>query len=338
MRNRRSCKAIRAGCLIPPFLKEVADRPEDLKSLLSKTQVLPLEKGEFDSKSMVNLILTTSAQHFRAYFEDRKEFRLVPLGKNKDGKNVFPDREVFVNLPDLPKDGRFVILHSGAPNPNDGLAELEMILSILKREGQKDVEVFFSYFPYSMQDKLHGAGETIAAEDVLTKLISYYGVKKVYAIDPHFHGASWLKSLPFESVSAHETLLAAVRKDYPDAVFVAPDMGHTKRTKGLKGVQKTRVDSYTVHLAEDEALFGSLKNKVVAVVDDLVETGGTMVRFQEECKKYGPKEMVAVVTHGLLPEGVKRLQKNYSKLFLSNSIVEPAANTNIAPLIAEALV
>ncbi|MSU55900.1 MAG: ribose-phosphate diphosphokinase [Candidatus Taylorbacteria bacterium] len=286
---------------------------------------------------MINLILTTSAQHFRVYFENRKEFRLVPLGKNKDGKNAFPDGEVFVKLPDLPKEGRFVVLHSGAPNPNDGLLELEIILSILKREGKRDVEVFFSYVPYSMQDKLHGAGETITAEDILRKLVSYYGVKKIFAIDPHFHDGAWLSGLPFQSVSAHETLLSAVRKEYPDAVFVAPDMGHTKRTKGLQGVQKTRVDSYTVHLAEDEALFGSLRGKAVAVVDDLVETGGTMIRFEEACKKYGPKEMVAVVTHGLLPEGVARLQKNYSKLFLSNSIAEPASTIDVAPLIEKAL-
>ncbi|MDO8594289.1 MAG: ribose-phosphate diphosphokinase [bacterium] len=287
---------------------------------------------------MVNLILSTAATHFQAYFESRKEFRLLSLGKNKDGKNVFPDGEVFVKLSDLPKAGRIIVLHSGAPNPNDGLAELEMILSILKREGKTDVEVFFSYFPYSMQDKMQGTGETIAAEDVLRKLVSYYGVKKVYAIDPHFHDAPWLSGLPFVPVSAHEMLVTQIRVEYPDAVFVAPDMGHTKRVKGLKGVQKTRLDSYTIHLAEDEALFNGLKNKVVAVVDDLVETGGTMIRFQEACKKYGSKEMVAVVTHGLLPEGVKRLQNNYSKLFLSNSIAEPASNIDIAPLVEKALI
>lgn len=286
---------------------------------------------------MINLILTATAGHFHGYFKDRKEFRLVPLGKNRDGKNIFPDGEVFAGLPNLPKEGKYVVLHCGAPNPNDGLAELEMILSILQREGKKDTQVFFSYFPYSMQDKLRGAGETIAAEDILKKLISYYGARKVYAIDPHFHGAAWLRGLPFVSVSAHETLLSAVRKDYPDAVCVAPDMGHTKRIKGLQGVQKTRVDSYTVDLAEDEALFSSLKGKTVAVVDDIVETGGTMIRFEEACKKYGPKDMVAVVTHGLLPEGVTRLQQNYSKLFLSNSIPSSASSVDIAPLIAEAL-
>ena len=286
---------------------------------------------------MINLIITTAAAHFLPYFKNRKEFRIVPLGRNADGKHIFPDGEVFVRLPELSKGERIVVLHCGAPHPNDGLAELEMILSILKREGHTNAEVFFSYVPYGMKDKLQGAGETIAAEDLLRKLVSYYGVKKVYAIDPHFHDAAWLKGLPFISVSAHETLLTAVRKEYKEAVFVAPDSGHVKRTTGLAGVQKTRLDSYTVHIKEDEALFNSLKGKVVAVVDDIVETGGTMNRFQEECTKYAPKDMVAVITHGLLPEGVKELQKKYSKLFLSNSIPNPASNIDIAPLIAQSV-
>jgi len=288
---------------------------------------------------MINLILTTSASHFKDSFGSRKNFRLVVLGTNRDGKNIFPDGEVFVKLPELSKESRTVVLHSGAPNPNDGLAELEMILSILKRGGIQNVEVFFTYLPYGMQDKIHVEGETNAAEDLLRKLCEYYGVGKIYAIDPHFTEAPWLKGMPFVSVSAHETLLSAVRKNYPDAVFVSPDMGHETRTKGLmKGFQKTRTDSYTVTITHDGIFMSGIKGKTVAVVDDIIETGGTMIGFYNECEKFAPKEMVAVVTHGLLSSGIKRLKEKYLAVFISNTINQEEANVDISMLISRALV
>lgn len=172
---------------------------------------------------------------------------------------------------------------------------------------------------------------------MLKKLISYYGVKKVYAIDPHFHGAPWLSGLPFYPVSAHGTLLAAVRKDFPDAVFVAPDKGHEKRVAGLQGFEKKRTDSYTVAIEHDKNTLNGFKGKTVGVVDDIIETGGTMAAFHDICKTYAPKKLFAVATHGVLPSGIARVKKAYGTLFLSNSVAQPEANIDITPLIAEVL-
>ncbi|PIQ68364.1 MAG: hypothetical protein COV91_04530 [Candidatus Taylorbacteria bacterium CG11_big_fil_rev_8_21_14_0_20_46_11] len=284
---------------------------------------------------MVNLILTTTAQHFGAYFKDRMGFRIIPLERNKDGKNSFPDGEVYVNVGSslLDREGRFIVVHSGAPDPNGGLAELEYILSVLKR-ANKEIEVFFTYMPYSMQDKIHAEGETNAAEDLLQKLVQYYGVKKIYAIDPHFHSASWLSNLPFVSVSPHGVLTSAVKTDYPDAIFVSPDAGHEKRAQ-IQGFKKTRTDSYTV--TYDSSSMAHLTGKTVAVVDDIIETGGTMVGFHTACSVQKPKELVAVVTHGVLPEGILRLQKTYVRVYLSNTISRQEANVDLATLIFQTL-
>lgn len=283
---------------------------------------------------MVNIILTTSVSHFRDYFSKQEKCSVVSLGANKDGKYIFPDGEIFMRLPELSKEGRFVVLHSGAPSPNDGIAELELILSILRRNDITNIEVFFTYMPYSMQDKIGDSGATNAAEDLILKLTGYYGVKKVYAIDPHFHDAEWLVGLPFVSVSPHEMLVSAIKADYPGAVFVAPDAGHEKRAQ-IEGFKKTRVDSYTV--THEGSSMEHLAGKTVAVVDDIIETGGTMIGFHTECMKYKPKELIAVVTHGVLPEGIERLKKDYTKIFLSNTINRPESNVDIAPLILEGL-
>lgn len=284
---------------------------------------------------MTNLIFTRETVHLAHSFEDRSDFFVAKPLKNNEGESTFPDGEVYVNVGSslLDRKGRFIVVHSGAPDPNGGLAELEYILSVLKR-AKKEIEVFFTYMPYSMQDKNHEEGETNAAEDLLQKLVRYYGVKKVYAIDPHFHEASWVSGLPFVSVSPHDLLTSAVKADFPEAVFVAPDSGHEKRAQ-IQGFKKTRTDSYTV--SHDSASMAHLTGKTLAVVDDIIETGGTMIGFHSACATHSPKELIAVVTHGVLPEGIARLKKTYAKVYLSNSIFRVESNVDISPLIEKAL-
>ena len=80
-----------------------------------------------------------------------------------------------------------------------------------------------------------------------------------------------------------------------------------------------------------------IKNHAIAVVDDLVETGGTLERFYEECKRIGAKEMLALITHGVLLEGISRVQAKYQKLYLTNTITRKEANVDITPLIVSAI-
>lgn len=287
---------------------------------------------------MLNLIHTTPARHLLPRLARTDGVRILPSGKNNDRAQFFPDGEVYVCVPEsFSPEERIIVLHSGAPHPNRGLIELEMTLAALRREGARQIEVFFAYMPYGMQDKTERRGETNAAEDLIHKLVSYYGVARIYAIDPHFGDASWLAPFPFVAVSAHEFLLTEARRNYPDAVFVAPDKGHEVRTGKVKGVKKTRVDSYTVAIEHHAAFFKALAGKTVGVVDDIIETGGTLVKFHEACAKYRPKKLFAVVTHGVLPEGIERVKQIYGELFLSNTVNHPAANVDVASLVVSAL-
>ena len=107
--------------------------------------------------------------------------------------SVFPDGEINTKLV-LPKTDRVVVLHSGSPNPNEGLVELEMILSILNQSSVKKIEVFFTYFPYAQVDSM--------AEAIIRKLVKYYKVSKIYAIDPHFSNKTWINKYPIKIISA----------------------------------------------------------------------------------------------------------------------------------------
>lgn len=292
----------------------------------------------FDTIKSMYVIPTSGAEHLVRGFEGQKGTKVILPGKNKDGLRVFPDGEVYTRLEQAEeiKGEKVVVLHSGQPDPNGGLVELEMLLEILRRAGVGQREVFFTYFPYGMQDKVFREGEVNAAESLLRKLVGYYGVSTVYAIDPHFHDDPWLADYNLKKVSAVSLLKEAALKDFPDMMFVAPDGGGQKRND-LSGLSKTRVDSHSVDHDHDDEFAASIKGKDVGVIDDLVETGGTLARFHEKCKEYGAKSVVALLTHGVLPVGIERVGKAYDKLYLSNTIDRPEANVDVSQLILEAI-
>src|SRR5580765_7742513 len=98
-----------------------------------------------------DLIVTSNAEHIARILSKNPDFHIHYLEKNKDGKRHFPDGETYVNLGEL-CNTKTVVLHSGAPNPNDGLVELEFVLGILKERNVKRIELFITYFPYGQQD------------------------------------------------------------------------------------------------------------------------------------------------------------------------------------------
>jgi ribose-phosphate pyrophosphokinase len=286
---------------------------------------------------MKTFIIATSQSRHLANNLKRKPriFEVIFPDLNRDNKRYFPDGEIYMGISGIRKlkGKRVVVLHSGSPLPNDGLAELELILQILRDNGIRP-EVFFSYFPYGMQDKVFRKGETNAAENLIEKLVNYYKAKKIYIIDAHFGGRKWVKKYPIKNISAAPLLLGQVRKDFSDEIlFLSPDKGGKRRTKIL-GLKKKRLDSFTVEMFSSNIVF---KGKTVAVVDDVIKTGGTLVKFCDTAKGAGAKQVLALATHGVLNSGVKRTKIKFHALYLTNTINKKESNVDITDLIAKTL-
>ena len=284
------------------------------------------------------LIPTVQAQHLADKLQ-LKNISVISPALNKDGLRYFPDGELYVKIPSANrlKGKRVVVLHSGAPHPNEGLIELELILQAVKEVKASPIDVFFAYFPYGMQDKAFAKGETNVAENLVEKLLTYYGVRKIYIIDAHFTGKEWAAKYPLSHVSAVPYLMEKASKDLGENVlFLSPDKGGMRRTQ-IKGVQKKRQSSYDVTVKSSATMQRTIQNRCVAVVDDLIETGGTLDRFYDECQAAGAKEVVALITHGVLPAGISRIKKKYRKIYLTNTIHRKEANVDITPLIRESL-
>jgi len=260
-----------------------------------------------------------------------KKFKILLPGLNKNGGSYFPNGEVYVRIPKIAriKNKRVIVLHSGAPEPNKGLIELELILQILKDNKIKP-EIFFTYFPYGMQDKIFEKGETNVAESLVEKLTNYYEVKKIYTIDAHFGGRKWVKKYPIINISAVPLLIEKAKKDFgEDVLFLSPDIGGVRRTKIL-GFKKKRLSSFDVEIFSSRL---NLKGKIVAVVDDVIKTGGTLLKFYKIAKKSGANKVIALATHGVLRDGISKIKKKYSKLYLTNTIKQKESNIDITELI-----
>jgi len=269
------------------------------------------------------LIPTSSVEHLvRLIQAKNKSFEVIFPDLSRDGKRYFPDGEVYMKIlkANKLKDKQVIVLHSGAPKPNEGLIELELILQIL-RDNDIKPGVFFTYFPYSMQDEVFEKGETNIAENLIEKLINYYKVRKIYIIDPHFGGRKWVKKYPIINISAVPIMIEKAKKDFEKDIFLlSPDIGGERRTK-ISGFKKKRLNSFNVKVFPPKL---KLKGEIVGVVDDIIKTGGTLLKFYEIAKKLGTEKIIALVTHGVIPSGILKIKKKYSKLYLTNTIKQRA--------------
>lgn len=270
--------------------------------------------------------------------KDKNNFKVIKLGKNKDKKRYFPDGEIYARLPEVKSlSGRTIVLHAGMPDPNDSLIELKMVLEILKQNNIQS-EVFFTYFPYGMQDHCDQDGAINMAENIIKELTQYYAVQKIWTVDAHFFGREFTANYPNENLSAVDIIKQTAQKDTPDMVFITPDMGSQRRT-GILGVEKERINSFETKMKDESAdwLSETVNGKNIGVVDDLLETGGTMDKFYDECKKRGAQKVVALITHGVLKKGIVRIKSKYDALYLTNTIKNKEANIDITELIAQSL-
>jgi len=286
---------------------------------------------------MKTFIIPTSQVRYlvKRIREKTKDLEVISPDLSRDKKRYFPDGEVYMRIlnADKLRDKRVIVLYSGAPRPNEGLMELELILQILRDNNVKP-EVFFTYFPYGMQDKVFDKGETNVAENLIEKLINYYKVKKIYVIDPHFGGRKWIKKYPIISISAVSLLVEKAKKDFgKNILFFSPDIGGKRRT-GFKAMEKKRLSSFEVKMFPSRVNF---KGKIIGVIDDMIKTGGTLLKFYEIAEKLEAKKIIALVTHGVMPVGISKIKKKYSKLYLTNTIKQKEANIDIIDLILKTI-
>lgn len=276
-----------------------------------------------ETSDPMDLIVTPTAEHL-----DLDAVRFDPHPRNDE--RDFPDGEVYVQLETVDAIDEAFVVHAGQPRPNEGLAYLYGVLSLLS-DHDVPVTLCFTYTPYSMQDRSFYPGTLNYARTLLETVTECFGVQHVYAVDPHFGHRDWVGTLPLTPVHSFPAIQERVKADVDDFVVVGPDLGAVERF-GIPSFEKTRTSAYDVALAGELDVAGSN----VLVFDDLIETGGTMVAAYARLMNQGADRVVAAAVHAVLGDGIRRVRDTYDALYLTNSIANDAATVPVEPLVLDA--
>jgi ribose-phosphate pyrophosphokinase len=249
----------------------------------------------------------------------------------------FPDDELYVRILDDISGENVIIVQTTYPDPN--IVELFLLQNAVKEAGAKKITVVIPYLGYARQDTKFEDGEPISAK-AIAHLISTYADEAI-TVDPHKEHILDFFTIPAYSCSAVPALAKYLILKELDLIL-APDKGALKRAKKASQIikcefdymEKTRIDGKTVEIKPKnlEAL-----NKNVAIIDDIISTGGTMAKSINELKKQGAKKVFVACTHGLFAgEAIKKLvSAGCNEIISTDTIWSEFSKVKIAPVVSK---
>lgn len=267
--------------------------------------------------------------------EDIAKILKKPLAKTISKR--FPDKELYVRILDNVKGKHVVIVQTTYPDKN--LVELFLLQNAAEEAGAKKITVVIPYYGYARQDTKFQDGESISAK-AIAGLISL-NADNIITVDPHKEHILDFFSTTAQSTSAIPLLAKYLKQKEVDMVL-APDKGALERAKKASEIikcafdymEKTRIDGETVEIKPKNL---DVQDKNVAIIDDIISTGGTMAKSIKELKSQGAKKVFVACTHGLFAGGaIKKLshagcneiistdtiQSNYSKVKIASCIAD----------------
>jgi ribose-phosphate pyrophosphokinase len=240
----------------------------------------------------------------------------------------FSDGEIYVQIQESVRGVDCFLVQSTCSPVNENLMELLILLDALKRASAGRITVVMPYYGYGRQDRKAAGREAITAK-LVADLLTTAGAQRVVALDLHAPQIMGFFNILVDHLYASPVLLDYVRSlERKDYVLVSPDVGGVARARAfakklddapLAIIDKRRSQH---NVAEVMSLVGDVEGKTAIMVDDMVDTAGTLVKGAELLKKEGAAEIIACCTHAVLsgPANKRIDDSPISKLIVTNSI------------------
>jgi ribose-phosphate pyrophosphokinase len=265
----------------------------------------------------------------------------------------FADMEIFVEIQENVRGSDVFIIQSTSYPANDHLMELLIITDALRRASARRITAVIPYFGYARQDRKSGSRTPISAK-LVANLITNAGVDRVMTLDLHAGQIQGFFDIPTDNLYAAPLMVRDVKErfDLTNVMVISPDVGGVTRARGLAKRINTPlaiVDKRRERPGESEVMnvIGDVAGYTCLLVDDIVDSGGTLVNAADALIAQGAKEVYAYITHGVLSGGaVTRIGSSRLKeLVITDSILATEAVRNavnirtlsISALIAEAI-
>jgi len=265
----------------------------------------------------------------------------------------FADMEIFVEIQENVRGADVFVIQSTSAPANDHLMELLIIIDALRRASSRRITAVIPYFGYARQDRKPGPRAPISAK-LVANLITRAGADRVMTLDLHAGQIQGFFDIPTDNLYASPLMVRDIKErfDLENVMVVSPDVGGVARARGLAkriNAPLAIIDKRRERPNESEVMnvIGEVKGYTCVLVDDIVDSGGTLVNAADALLAQGAKDVYAYISHGVLSSGaVARVSKSKLKeLVVTDSIqatkeVLGAGNIRllpIGPLIAEAI-
>jgi ribose-phosphate pyrophosphokinase len=280
-----------------------------------------------------------------------KELNL-PMGKAFVGR--FSDGEIQVEIQENVRGKNVVVIQSTCAPTNDNLMELMIMIDALKRASASRITAVIPYFGYARQDRRpRSARVAISARIVANMLQSVAGIERVLTMDLHADQIQGFFDIPVDNIYASPVLLADLQKQKSkDLIIVSPDIGGVVRARAMAkqlGCDLAIIDKRRpkANVSEVMHLIGEVEGRHCVIMDDIIDTGGTLCKAAEALKERGAKGVTAYCTHAVLSGGaVARIAASQlDELVVTDTIpltdearqVKKIRQLSVAPILAETL-
>ncbi len=261
------------------------------------------------------------------------EYLNMPLGKISVGR--FSDGEVMVEINENVRGRDVYIMQPICAPTNDNLMELLVMADALHRASATRVTAIIPYLGYARQDRRSRSSRVPITAKVVANMIASAGIDRVLTVDLHADQIQGFFDMPLDNVYASPVLLGDLWKHkYPDLMVVSPDVGGVVRARALaKRLDDTDlaiIDKRRPNPNESEVMniIGDVDGRTCVIIDDLVDTAGTLGNAAGALKDFGAKKVVAYCTHAVLSgNAVKNIE---------NSRLDELVVTDTIPLRSEA--
>lgn len=257
----------------------------------------------------------------------------VPLGKATVGR--FSDGEIAVEILENVRGCDVFILQSTCEPTDSNLMELLIMADALSRASAERITAVIPYYGYARQDRRVRSARVPITAKLIANMLSVAGIDRVLTVDVHADQIQGFFDIPVDNVYASPLLLGDIwRQKHPNLIVVSPDVGGVVRARAvakqlddsdLAIIDKRRPEA---NKSEVMHIIGDVRGKTCVIIDDMVDTAGTLCKAAEALKKHGADKVVAYATHPVL--------SGPAVDNLCNSVIDELVVTDTIPLTEEA--
>ena len=246
----------------------------------------------------------------------------------------FADGEIYIEINENIRGNSIFIVQSVSSPANDNLMELLLCIDALKRSSAKNITAVIPYFGYDRQDRKVITRTSISAK-LVSNLITKAGADRIVTVELHGGQIQGFFDIPVDNLFSTPIFARHARKKIKTKkiICVAPDVGGTERARALGkllNVGLAIVDKRRPKPGQSQVMnvIGDVKNQTCIIVDDIIDSGGTIVNAAKALKARGAKEVYVYITHGVLSgDAVKKIKNSVIKNLVITDTIDNVQKT-----------